>query len=115
MVVDDNDRFVKTITRFLEKACSVSVALTASSAEDAIERIGSAQPDFLLLDVQLPGISGIEAIPFLKENSPDTCIIMVTNTGPEYRDQALERGADAFVSKSQVAQELPLLLTPKIV
>ena len=60
-----------------------------------------------LLDLSMPGMSGIDLIPILKEGVPDAAIIIVTLLDTlEYRKAAIAAGADAFVSKTVFATEL---------
>lgn len=78
--------------------------------EDGNELIPSTQalhPDVILLDISLPGRSGMQILPELRSNLPNTVIVMVTNNRASiYREEAFRRGADAFVDKSDLATEL---------
>ncbi|MEM7636950.1 MAG: response regulator, partial [Pseudomonadota bacterium] len=75
---------------------------TASNGLDALEAIGTFNPDIILLDVMMPGIDGIEVCRRIKSN-PETQyipVIMVTALDqPEDRVQGLEAGADDFITK----------------
>lgn len=71
---------------------------------EAAERL---LPDALVLDVSLPGRSGLQVLPELRARLPKMAIVMLTaHDEPMYRRAALRMGADAFLSKSSCA-ELP--------
>ena len=58
------------------------------------------KPDVLLLDVSLPGLSGIRALPALRAALPETCIvILTTHSDPAYQEEAFRRGANGYVLK----------------
>ncbi len=74
-VVDDEDIARKGISLALKKQYQV---LDFASAEDAIEALPTHRPDLVLLDIGLPGMSGIEALDHIKKTYPDTLVIMIT-------------------------------------
>jgi DNA-binding NarL/FixJ family response regulator len=79
-------------------------------AEDGHEVIGAAlemRPDTILLDISLPGISGMSLLPLLRDALPATTIVMLTNhTSEHYVEEAYRRGADAYVIKSEAHEAL---------
>ena len=76
----------------------------ASSIDALTEAIAV---DVVLLDIRLPGLSGIDGIAFLKKKWPQTHILMLTAIDlPETKQLALERGADGFVSKAETPEKI---------
>ena len=79
------------------------------NGEDAYERIIKDVPDLLILDIALPGISGIEVCRYLK-NNPKTekipIMILTAKIKKEDRDSALTAGADAFITKPFTLKEV---------
>jgi DNA-binding NarL/FixJ family response regulator len=73
-------------------------------AEDFIgvmRSISTAQPDFVVLDIWMPGGSGIDALKFIKRSLTVPVVIILTNyPSPEYRQACLQEGADYFFDKS---------------
>jgi DNA-binding NarL/FixJ family response regulator len=64
-------------------------------------------PETIVLDISLPGISGLILLPVLREAHPRTSIVMLTNHADDlYRRQAFARGADAYVLKSRANKDL---------
>jgi DNA-binding NtrC family response regulator len=96
-VVDDEDIARKGISLALKKQYKVH---DFASAEDAIEALPTHRPDLVLLDIGLPGMSGIEALDHIKKTYPDTLVIMIT----AYEDvqtvvSAMKLGAYDYIVK----------------
>ena len=96
-VVDDEDIARQGIALALQKHYQVS---SFSTAEDALEAMTSQPPDLILLDIGLPGISGIEALERIKARQPDILVIMIT----AYEDvqtvvSAMKLGAYDYIVK----------------
>jgi two-component system NarL family response regulator len=73
------------------------------------------RPDVILLDVNMPGTSGLDALPQLREEMPDTKVIMLSTAPPETcEDLALERGAAAFIQKPRNILDLPGMVREKL-
>ena len=106
LVVDDDDGIRNLVKKFLnEKNFLVN---TASSAEEAQKKIAIIKFDLIILDIMMPGKSGLE---FLNENKTfiDTPVILLTAKGePKERVEGLETGADDYLAKPFEPQELLL-------
>lgn len=111
VIVDDSPTFLRTVRSFLDHQDLVEIIATAENAEDAFLMVEALNPDLVLMDLQMPGINGLEATAELHRRCPGTRIIMVTgHDNSELRQASLDMGAQALVSKSRLAQELPTLL-----
>lgn len=85
--------------------------VTAGSGEDALRLVREEQPDLVLLDIQLPGISGIDVLGKIKDHDDDIIVIMVTaNSGLEYAVNAMRLGAYDYVSKPFNLDELSIVI-----
>tara|TARA_B100000900_G_scaffold403978_1_gene411732 strand:+ start:455 stop:1132 length:678 start_codon:yes stop_codon:yes gene_type:complete len=106
LVVDDDEGIRSLLKKYLiEKQYLIN---TASSAENALEKIKIVKFDLIILDIMMPGKSGLE---FIKENNKvlDTPIILLTAKGQaEERVEGLEIGADDYLSKPFEPKELLL-------
>ncbi len=109
LLVDDNPTFLRIATRFLEheRGGEVTVVGTASGGEEALAQAGRLRPHVILLDLMMPGISGLEIIPPLRAMLPDVGIIALTLLDTSsYCAAALAAGADRFVAKSAMSTDL---------
>ena len=100
LVVEDNERNLKLLRDVLEYAgYDVRVARTA---EDGITSAASEPPDLVLMDLQLPGIDGMEALRRLRDSprTVDIPVVAVTAQAMKQdRERALEAGFDGYVEK----------------
>src|SRR5690349_22750992 len=78
VVVDDHPIVRQGLVSTLNDEADFEVVGEASSAEDALALLNRTRPDLILLDLELPGMSGIDAIARLREISPDTRILVFT-------------------------------------
>jgi CheY-like chemotaxis protein len=115
LVVDDNPTNLKLIT-YLVKAQGYDV-VTAIDAEAALAAIAAARPDLILMDLQLPGIDGLELTRRLKR-TPETAdirIIAVTAYAMKGdQEKALAAGCDAYVTKPIDTRALPALIAQQL-
>ncbi len=77
LVVDDEGSVRKLLSRILEEA-GYQVT-TADNGEEALHKVSLGEVEVVLLDVKMPGMSGVEVLSRLTADSPDTCVIMVTS------------------------------------
>ena len=106
LVVDDDDGIRSLVKKYLNE--NNYLVTTASSAEDASEKIKIIKFDMIILDIMMPGKSGLE---FIKENKKklETPIILLTAKGEaEERIEGLEIGADDYLPKPFEPKELIL-------
>jgi DNA-binding NarL/FixJ family response regulator len=85
----------------------MTVVATASNGEQAIDRYEKYRPDVTLMDLQLPGISGLEAIRSIRHSDPRARIIVLTMyDGEEDIHRALQAGAATYVLKETLPDDL---------
>ena len=108
LVVEDNERNLKLLRDVLEYAgYDVRVARTA---EDGITLAVSEPPDLVLMDLQLPGIDGVEALRRLRESSRTADIPVVAVTAQamkQDRERALDAGFNGYVEKPISVRAFP--------
>jgi two-component system KDP operon response regulator KdpE len=97
LVVDDEREIVRALKRSLS-AHGFSV-ITASSGEEAIEMFSQQRPDLILLDLLLPGISGLEVCRRLRKMSNVPIIVLSVKDAEHDKVEALDLGADDYVAK----------------
>ncbi|HEY5914071.1 MAG TPA: response regulator transcription factor [Verrucomicrobiae bacterium] len=106
-IVEDDRGLREQLAQILGAARDVRLVGACASAEEAIERIHLLQPDVVLMDIKLPGMSGIECVTHLKKALPSLQILMLT----VYEDsdrifRALKAGADGYLVKSSPPEAL---------
>lgn len=105
LVVDDEPdarRLVRAICTRLDADVDVT---EASSGDQAVELARQLLPDLVLLDINMPEGSGIDALPHLRRAAPSARIWMFSSDGPR-RAEAMEAGADNWLEKSQGIGEI---------
>jgi two-component system nitrate/nitrite response regulator NarL len=110
-LVDDQTMIRAGFKSLLGKDPRFQVAGDTGDPRVGVEMIGEIRPDVVLLDVSMPGLSGIDAIPMIRKISPKTRIVMLTHhEGETFVEQALRAGADGYLSKDSEPAELTLAL-----
>lgn len=107
LVVDDHTLFRRGLIALLREDARFQVVGEAGEAGDAQRRAGELQPDLILLDNHLPGVSGIDALKDLREAAPRARVLMLTVSEDE-RDlgAALRCGAQGYLLKTVDADTL---------
>ena len=97
LLVDDQAAIRRLISEVLEEDFNI---MSASNGEDAVGVAEKFKPDIILLDIGLPGISGIDLIPIFKEISPKSKILMLTGSiSNSTMNQAKSLGVSGFIEK----------------
>jgi DNA-binding NarL/FixJ family response regulator len=110
-LVDDQTMIRAGFKSMLGKDPRFEVAGDCGDPRIALERIAEARPDVVLLDISMPGLSGIDAIPMIRKSHPKVKIVMLTHhEGESFVEQALRAGADGYLSKDSEPAELTLAL-----
>jgi DNA-binding NarL/FixJ family response regulator len=111
LLVDDDARFLKWVRQFLASEIALEIVGEAGDGQEAIRKARILRPDVVLMDVRLPGMTGLEVTQHLKAEMPNlTVIILSIFNLREYRDAAMASGATAFLPKRDVQMRLRSLL-----
>ena len=107
LLVDDNPAFLRTATFFLEQSGEMIVVGAVTDGQEALDRVYDLDPDVVLLDLVMPGMTGGQIIARLRAEKPEIGIIAMSVWDIDsYRQAAIEAGADEFVSKAVISTEL---------
>ena len=106
-IVEDNEKFRGTLARVLNRADGFRCVSQYPNAEDALKGLGQDRPDVVLMDINLPGMNGVECVRQLKQQFPDMQVMMLT----VYEDtenifNALAAGATGYMLKRTSRDEL---------
>lgn len=124
LIVDDHPEYRQGLFSILELESDMEAVGEASDGQEALAQVAQLKPHIVLMDVNMPGMDGMETTRRLVESYPDIGVIMLTMfTGEEHLRQARRAGASAYVLKdasskvlvetirSVVQGEMPLLHT----
>jgi DNA-binding NarL/FixJ family response regulator len=107
LTVDDHPLLRKGIAALVNNEDDMKLVAEASSGEEAIEKFRAHRPDVTLMDIQLPGLNGIETIAQIQKEFRDARIIVLTTYGGDVQVvRAIRAGARAYLLKRQVHREL---------
>jgi DNA-binding NarL/FixJ family response regulator len=99
-VVEDDERIRSSLVKMLDGSGGFRCNADYPDAESALEGIPSSQPDVVLMDINLPGLSGIECMRQLKAAAPDLRVVMLTVYNDEdHVFESLKAGADGYLLK----------------
>ena len=100
-IVDDSTIVRERLVTLLAEVPNVTIAGEANAARDAIAGITAQRPDIVVLDISMPGGSGLKVLETVKKEQPAPMVIMLTNFDhPQYRQRCMQLGADHFLDKS---------------
>ena len=106
-VVEDHPLILSAIENLLEDEPDLEVVGSASTGESAVKAIGKADPDLIVLDLQLPDCNGVGLIEqFRKSAHPPLIVVLTACEEPACVRQSLADGANGFVTKRSAATEL---------
>ena len=107
LIADDHHLFREGLTRILNDEADIEVVASLRSGEEALAAMGSYRPDVVVLDVNMPGIGGIETARQLRERYPDLGILMLTvSEDRETLFAAVQAGVRGYLLKNSTSDEL---------
>jgi DNA-binding NarL/FixJ family response regulator len=99
---DDVPELRQLLRIILEEDPELRVVGEAGDAEIGIEEIAELQPNVVLLDLSMPGMDGLEALPLIRRAAPGTAVIVFSGfTEARMASLVLERGADRYIEKGE--------------
>ncbi|HEX9617185.1 MAG TPA: response regulator transcription factor [Anaerolineales bacterium] len=106
-IIDDHQVLVDALQMLMSQEADLSFLGSAGTLEDGRRLIQQIPSDVILLDVDLPDGDGLDLVPFIKENSPTTQIVVLTSLSDERTLlRAIDSGISGFTSKNSSVSEL---------
>lgn len=107
LIADDHKLIRQAWSLILNADSRFQVVAETASGEEAIEQVRQLRPNVVLMDISLPGISGMEATQLIRKLSPATKILAVSMyTQPVYVSKMLKQGAMGYVTKNSSSEEM---------
>jgi NarL family two-component system response regulator LiaR len=107
LLVDDHRMFTQALEGLLAGEAGIEPVGVAGSVDEALAQLDDARPDVVLMDVDLPGASGIEGTREIRRRRTDTAVVIVTShDDPDLIIDAIRAGACGYVLKTRAVDEL---------
>ena len=107
LVVDDSADFLKGASLWLSGEPRIEIVATASSGSEALELVEEHQPELVLMDVAMPGMSGFEATRRIKSVKGSPHVLLLTfHESETARQEAWAAGADGLIAKADFAKQV---------
>lgn len=112
LLIDDTVMILQRLKSLLESVEQVIRTESATSAEEALVIMDDYQPDLMVLDINMPGMGGIEMLRklHLMHDTRPVVIMLTNNTFAGYRDECMRLGADYFLDKSRDFLQIPAIV-----
>lgn len=111
LIVDDHPMVTEGIQAILESYDDITVVGTLGNGQDAVDQVNDLAPDVILLDLNMPGLSGLNATEMILEERPQTHILILSmHDSPEYISTALSHGAKGYILKDVPTDEIKLAI-----
>lgn len=102
LVVDDASDMRRMVEVVLREDGRFEIVAEATDGKEAIEQAAAQQPDVIVLDLMMPRLGGLAAIPYIRKVAPDARILAFSAGGDEMMSEAVLKGADAFLDKGEI-------------
>jgi DNA-binding NarL/FixJ family response regulator len=112
VVLVDDEPGVRLLARLtLEEDGGIEILGEAANGRSGVELVSAMQPDVVLLDVEMPVLDGLAALPEIRTASPGSQVVVVSGRDPdETADAAMAAGASAYLEKNRVSTDLVALV-----
>jgi DNA-binding NarL/FixJ family response regulator len=112
LIVEDSPLITERLNAMLKDLNNVGSLEFASECSSALRHLAESVPDIVVLDINLPGCSGLYLLRHIKSHHPGTIVIMLTNqVDSYYRKKCKELGADYFMDKSIEFHKVPGIIS----
>lgn len=107
VIVDDHPMVAEGIQSILETYPDIAVLATLNDGQTAVDRVVRLNPDVILLDVNMPGLSGLHAAEMILDLRPRTKVVILSmHDSPEYIRAALSHGARGYILKDVPTEQI---------
>lgn len=109
VVIADDEEFVRYFLKNVMDSLSYKVIAEVEKGDELLNVMKRTNPDILLLDVNMPNLTGLEFLKYYAQNFPNTCIIILTSASSfQVAEEATKKGASCFLRKDTPVEQLML-------
>lgn len=106
-IIEDNEAYRKALETFISKAVDIEIVYTASDCKGIAQTIGVIMPDVMIMDIEMPGLTGIEGVKIVKDVSANTNIFMLTVFEDEHNIfESIKAGAIGYLLKKDPPESI---------
>jgi two-component system, NarL family, invasion response regulator UvrY len=102
LVVDDSDAFLRAAASVVSASNRLRLVGSVTSGEEAIRLLPELKPDLVLLDVHMPGITGVEAARIIHRQHPEIVVVLMSATPEKLNGTAHSTAAAALIDKAEL-------------
>ncbi|RLK47872.1 response regulator transcription factor [Microbacterium telephonicum] len=110
LIADDEDMIRSALASLLRLEDDLEIVAECADGESAVDQALALRPDVCLLDLEMPGIDGVEAAARIRRHVPARCIVVTRHARPGVLRRALSEGVDGFVPKSRRAEDVAAVI-----
>jgi two-component system response regulator FlrC len=111
LIVDDEETLTYSLYQTFILAKQNYEVITASSGDEAAQKLAEKTFDLVITDIKMPGMDGLQLLAHIRDNRMKTHVIVMTAYGsPEKREEALQKGAQYYIEKPFEIRELKQLV-----
>lgn len=111
VVLADDEEFVRYFLRTVMKSLSFDVVAEVEKGDELFSVVKNTRPDILLLDVNMPNLTGLEFLKKYSQEFPKTCIIILTSASTfQVAEEASTEGASGFIRKDTPIEQMVLAI-----
>ena len=104
LLVDDSGEVLELLRRIVEEDEEITLVGEARNGQEAVEKVRDTEPDVVVMDVQMPIMSGIEATKMIKDRWPEVSVLGCTSSDDRMTARAMARaGASAYIDKTKAS------------
>jgi DNA-binding NarL/FixJ family response regulator len=116
LLADDSELILVRLQALVSRYEHVEIVGTCRNGTDTLEAIRTLKPDLAIVDIKMPGLSGLEVLTEIRKDDKETKVIILTFYSSEYyRQLAFEAGADYFFSKVDDFEKISSVLADLLV
>ena len=109
-ITDDSKLVVERLHDLLKEVSGLEVVGEAGNVPDAVSSIQMTNPDAVILDLQMPGGTGLDVLREIRQGHPRMQVLIYTNFPyPQYKDECMAAGANYFLDKSADFDKIPVI------